>query len=417
MSKKGCIVQIEHQRAIVMNTKGQFEEIAATSSMQIGQTICYGDSNAGKLIATLCLVLVMLSSVFMMDFVKTDHVPVSYVAVDINPGVEFTLNKKDEIISAMATNADGELVLAGMDLNDLTIQEAIESFVDEAYKLGYLDDERSDNAVLITIVNDDVDKANSLSEVLYSHINSYFLENQILGVVLGEETNEILRNEAMAYGLSAGKMRLIKQAVKVDPDLDETQAASMPVKDLNKVITENATSASTLSEEELLNEKENVIETVSMFRCARGFSEDGDVNFDEKLNDYQNNVDQGAAWDEVNKEISGEKDTTVINPPHKSEDEVATPNDCKSEDACKSEGEQKQSNQEKETVCEEDALQLEDDVDCEEADGTNDHPKKKTGEALEKKAESDEEEEHWNEAEDEAFSKQDEDSLVKEEVK
>ena len=223
MSKKGCIVQIEHQRAIVMNTKGQFEEIAATSSMQVGQTICYGDSNAGKLIATLCLVLVMLSSVFMMDFVKTDHVPVSYVAVDINPGVEFTLNKKDEIISAMATNADGELVLAGMDLNDLTIQEAIESFVDEAYKLGYLDDERSDNAVLITIVNDDVDKANSLSEVLYSHINSYFLENQILGVVLGEETNEILRNEAMAYGLSAGKMRLIKQAVKVDPDLDETQ--------------------------------------------------------------------------------------------------------------------------------------------------------------------------------------------------
>ena len=42
---------------------------------------------------------------------------------------------------------------------------------------------------------------------------------------------------------------------------------------------------------------------------------------------------------------------------------------------------------------------------------------KENGRSIRKKAESDEEEEHWNEAEDEAFSKQDEDSLVKEEVK
>lgn len=323
MIKKGIIMEIHDKKAIVMSTKGQFDEINATPSMEVGNEIQYGDDSKLKIVATLCMLFIMFGSVFGFNFLANQRIPVSYVAVDVNPGVEFTVNIYDEVISVSATNRDGELVLAGLDYKGQKIEDATRNFIDEVTKMGYIDKNKDDNAVMITVVNDNEVKALNLQERLYAKINEFFVENHILGVVLGEETNEVLRLEAQSKGLSAGKLRLIKQAVKADPSLTQEAAANMAVKDLNNVIKSKETPAPVKSSEELLAEKDATIQTVMMYRSAMPMmATQNDADFNVQLNDYQNQKKDEVtnAWDEINKELDATPSDTVPN--------VATPSDA-----------------------------------------------------------------------------------------
>ena len=313
MIKKGIIMDIRDKKAIVMNNKGAYDEINATSSMRVGNEIEYGDNSTSKIVATMCMIFVMIGSVFGFNQLSQSQSPISYVAVDINPGVEFTLNAKDEIISVSATNKDGELLLAGLDYKGEAIDVAVNDFVNEAYKLGYIDENKADNAVMITVVNDEEEMAIKLQNTLYASVNQYFNDNQILGVVLGEETNEVLRLEAQSEGLSAGKLRLIKQAVKADPNLSKEEAASMPVKDLNKVIESQDTTQTMSNQESLLEEKELTMMNVSMFRMRSVETDENEVPFKEKLDEYQNQTldkDLSSKWEEVNKNLDDKKPAT-----------------------------------------------------------------------------------------------------------
>lgn len=328
MIKKGIIMEVHQDKAIVLNASGQFDEINATSSMNVGDEIEYGNDPSGKILATLCSIFLVFGSIFGFNFIYKDNAAVSYVAVDINPGVEFTVNSKDRVISASPTNADGELVLSGLDYSGQNVQEAISSYIDEACKLGYIDEQRDDNAIMITVVNDDEYKATQLQNVLYANINQYFLENHILGVILGEETNEVLRAEAMKEGLSAGKLRLVKQAVKANPELTQEAAAAMPVRELNKVIENNA-EVSGKSVEELVEQKETAILNVAMFRSARMMEEPVE-NFETVLSDYQSQKteeDFAGVWDSVNQELNKEEKKEESND---NKEEVTK--DCKEEE-------------------------------------------------------------------------------------
>lgn len=321
MIKKGIIMEIHDKKAIVMSTKGQFDEINATPSMEVGNEIQYGDDSKLKIAATLCMLFVMFGSVFGFNFLANQRTPVSYVAVDVNPGIEFTVNIYDEVISVSATNRDGELVLAGLDYKGQKIEDATRNFIDEVTKMGYIDKNKEDNAVMITVVNDNEVKALNLQERLYAKINEFFIDNHILGVVLGEETNEVLRLEAQSKGLSAGKLRLIKQAVKADPSLTQEAAANMAVKDLNKVIESKEIPAPEKSAEELLAEKDATIQTVMMYRSAMPMmASQDDADFNEQLNDYQSQKKDEVtnAWDEINKELDATPSDT----------EPATPSDA-----------------------------------------------------------------------------------------
>ncbi len=341
MIKKGIILELHDKKAVVMNTKGQFDEINATPSMEVGDEIQYGDNSQMKVIATLCMLLVMFSSVFGFNFLANQRTPVSYVAVDINPGVEFTVNIYNEVISVSPTNQDGELVLAGLDYKGQKIEDATRNFIDEVTKMGYIDPQKEDNAVMITVVNDNEVKAVQLQESLYTAVNEFFVDNHILGVILGEETNEVLRTEAQKEGVSAGKLRLIKQAVKADPTLTQEVAVNMPVKELNKVIEAKEAPALEKSEDELLAEKESAIMSVMMSRSMLPMTTDGeDVDFNEKLNDYQNQKKDEAAnnaWEEVNKDLeTTPSDTQEATESDATTSDAATESDATESDASSS---------------------------------------------------------------------------------
>lgn len=65
--------------------------------------------------------------------------PVSYVSLDVNPSIEYTLNAFDRVIEVEAVNEDGQTILANVeDLNNLKIEEAITETVEQLTQEGYL---------------------------------------------------------------------------------------------------------------------------------------------------------------------------------------------------------------------------------------------------------------------------------------
>lgn len=65
--------------------------------------------------------------------------PYSYVSLDVNPSIEYTLNRFDRVIDVEAVNDDGQAILENAgEFKNLTIEDAITKTVDELVEEGYL---------------------------------------------------------------------------------------------------------------------------------------------------------------------------------------------------------------------------------------------------------------------------------------
>lgn len=65
----------------------------------------------------------------------------AYVSMDINPSIEFTLDKDNKVISVYGANEDGKVLLYGEDgIIGLNVEVAVEKVTKLAVELGYLDE-------------------------------------------------------------------------------------------------------------------------------------------------------------------------------------------------------------------------------------------------------------------------------------
>lgn len=288
-------MEVNREKAIVMNQRGQFDEIDATPSMKVGNEIEYGENNTMKVVSALCMVLITITSLFGFQIYGNHHTPVSFVSLEINPteqeytSVEFTLNAYDQIISAVPNSEAATLVLAGNKYKGLNIEEAFSVFLQEANELGYVDGFGRDVAVLISVAMDDDNAGIFLENKLMDHVNQFFMDEKILGVVLNDESNYVLKNEAENEGMSVSKYRLVNQVAN-QGNVTKEEAAAMSIKDLNKIV-ENKAVVTDKTEEMLIQEKEQVKEQVAKAREAEP-SVASNENFGGVLAEYQNNMSE-----------------------------------------------------------------------------------------------------------------------------
>jgi len=103
----------------------------------------------------------------------TYYSPYSYVSIDINPSIEFTLNRFDRVLQAKGTNDDGDMILTRVELENLSnksIGEAIAITVAEISELGYFNGDEESGIVIATSAKDPR-KADKLASELKDTIN------------------------------------------------------------------------------------------------------------------------------------------------------------------------------------------------------------------------------------------------------
>lgn len=208
-----------------------------------------GAANSGKkktfisIIAGACVLALVIGIAAIVVNNNKDKDQVSYVAVDINPSVEFLVDKDGKVVTVIPENEDAQILLAGEELEGLTFEAAIDKVGTLAVKCGYL---KNDNNQVTITVSGSVELSASLYDVAKNAIET---AGKAVGAVVTEGTNYLLERE-VAYlksnnqgkegydTLTAGKLRLIKTAMLADRTLTMDDAVKMSEEDLVKRVNE-----------------------------------------------------------------------------------------------------------------------------------------------------------------------------------
>lgn len=162
------------------------------------------------------------------------------IGVDINPSIEFTVNEDYEVVSFRLVNEDAEIVAADLDFIGMNFDEALDLYLEAAIEAGYIDVNREDNAILITVANDDEEKEEEIRERVRNNANMFFHKHSIGGVILEAEiSNEEIYALALEYEVSPGKVRIALAAQASDEELLLENLVTLSVRELMQVIHAN----------------------------------------------------------------------------------------------------------------------------------------------------------------------------------
>ncbi len=169
--------------------------------------------------------------------------PYTYVSVDVNPSIEFTVNRFDRVIKVKAVNDDGEEILQEISLDNLTndsISEAIYKTVQQISDAGYFEGE-NDGGIVIATSSEDIEKADELAEQLQDVVEE---ETTELGDTVEIEVFSVgleRVEEAKELGVTPGKLNLVEklQAAANNPEeINIEEWLEKPVKDIMKATKE-----------------------------------------------------------------------------------------------------------------------------------------------------------------------------------
>ena len=164
-----------------------------------------------------------------------DKEALTYVSLRINPEIELLADEDGKVVSANAVNEDGEVVLATVDLEGKSVEEAGAIFTETANELGYFTPDGEKDTVYIdvesTIDGEDIE----LEEKLNKSIRDYFNNKGINGKI-APETLDKYADKAAEWGISTGHVKLVMRVLDTHPELTDTEVLELGVKEWMKLI-------------------------------------------------------------------------------------------------------------------------------------------------------------------------------------
>src|SRR3989339_81472 len=151
------------------------------------------------------------------------------LSVEINPAFEILVGSDDKVKSYQLKNEDAEILAAGLDLVGMNYEDALKLMLNQAIDTGYIDVERSDQAVALMAANGDADKENQFRETVQTKLQTFFQENAIGAVVLnhGELDEEVISfSEEHEISIGLAKLTLAYLEANLDVTLEDALALS-----------------------------------------------------------------------------------------------------------------------------------------------------------------------------------------------
>lgn len=166
----------------------------------------------------------------------------SIIGIDVNPSIELSVNRNDKILKANPLNADAKEILDDMELKNVDLNIAVNAVIGSMVRHGYLDE--VENAILVTVSNDDREKASALRQDVVVDIEKSLEEHKVTAVVYDQEASvrDEVKQLAEEYGISYGKAYFLQELVAGN-DLNEEDLkvfAGMTMEEIAQEITERS---------------------------------------------------------------------------------------------------------------------------------------------------------------------------------
>ncbi|WP_424767196.1 anti-sigma factor domain-containing protein [Paenibacillus sp. sgz302251] len=224
--KRGVVMSIHKQHAVVMTADGQFLRAPLSSTPQIGEEITfeeeYKQARHFKSVhwysGAAAVVLLMLIPLLL--FVQRDaHPVVAYLSMDINPSIEIGVDKDEKVRELHALNEDGRLLVENLPYKGLHVEAVAAAILEQARGSHYLDTPNKDIFITSVLLKDTTELKRDYEKMLAEKVD------QTLRALLAELASEAasanvttlsvpneLRDVAAANGISSGKMAVYLMA-------------------------------------------------------------------------------------------------------------------------------------------------------------------------------------------------------------
>lgn len=158
--------------------------------------------------------------------------PYSHVTLDVNPSIEYTLNRFDQVVSIDCMNDEGQEIVDNIseDISKFaSFEDVFRMTVDELYRLGYLTGDEHDYMVLSVCCDKNSSKAVAIENNLSAITSDYTLTSDVI------EVTEKDRAEASNLNTTAGKLALILDVVSKEDKLTENDVKDFVDKSVKQI--------------------------------------------------------------------------------------------------------------------------------------------------------------------------------------
>lgn len=232
---KAVIVEIRGDTAAALGRDGSVFKVK-NRAYAIGQTIHVRRVVLSRQLAVLAA---CAAAVFLIigAGIHTYVSPYSIVSLDVNPSLQYTLNRLNVVLSVEAVNGDGTELLEEVGrLNNRSIEDAITITVRQIAQDGYFDGDDPGGMVIAASCRDHQEAeriAENVRETALRATQESAKEVVVAAMTVGEDQIE----QARQLGVSPGKLTLVEQLrdTASDPDsIDVQEWLEKPVKDIMK---------------------------------------------------------------------------------------------------------------------------------------------------------------------------------------
>jgi len=182
--------------------------------------------------AAAAAVFLIVFAFSMQKRVKQESAPWASVCLDVNPGITLDLDEMERITRVEAENADGKLILDGMDLKQVQVDVAVNALVGSMVRHGYLT--QAKQFILLTVDGQDKESAHQLQEELSRRIDRSLEKLTGRSAVFGQlgSPDEEVISVADKFGITKGKAFLLKKLVLINPQLTYEELAGLTMEEL-----------------------------------------------------------------------------------------------------------------------------------------------------------------------------------------
>lgn len=196
---KGIVADIKDKKAVLISDSGEFYTIP-NKGYEIGEEIEYKNQSYRSIVSiAACFLFLMLSTVSGYSIYFT---PTAYVSIDINPSIQFDINRFSRVIEVHPLNDDAKKLLNDINVKNAKISDALKKVVEASEKMGFLNE--SNNQVEIDVLS----LNNSMIEEINNGIKDYKPVEVDVNVGKANDADKALSNE---LGVSIGRAKAIRE--------------------------------------------------------------------------------------------------------------------------------------------------------------------------------------------------------------
>lgn len=249
---KAVVLEIRKKQAAVLCSDGQILKIKQ-KNYQVGDTIEISEPKSSESIfmsskklrygsAAAAAALFLLGSGGIYSY--NTAFACSYVSVDINPSIEFVLNRQNKVLEVTALNEDADEIVTALEKNNInknTLSQALEKTSQILEECGYISDSQTDY-ILVNISSDSEKRRAQLkkeADSVFTETGNDHQEN--INCTITESTIS-QRKKANELGISSGEYAEIQSIKKKNNSSGESVEADdikkyggLKVKDLLEV--------------------------------------------------------------------------------------------------------------------------------------------------------------------------------------